>query len=130
MQYNPSDSSFLSKFGTSLTIDSRLGGIFHVRGNHWLPIAIDITAEELLYGDPAGSMPESEVISVLHWFVAKHTSLPFDQLDEEALPCAKQHVQTDWFHCALYSYNSLHHYFVPGQPLIQHTENPAFGDLG
>ena len=91
-QYNPSNSSFLSKFGASLTIDSRLGGIFHVRGNHWLPITIDITTEELLYGDPAGSTPESEVISALRWFVAKHSSLPFDQLDEEALPYVKQHV--------------------------------------
>ncbi|KDR72460.1 hypothetical protein GALMADRAFT_142787 [Galerina marginata CBS 339.88] len=98
--------TFLQKFGANLNEASQLGGIFHVRGNLWVAIAIDIAAQELLYGDPGASAPESAVI-----------------------PCPSQNFQNDWFNSALFSYNALLHYFLPSQPLLQHTDNPVFGDL-
>ena len=128
--YNPFNTTFLHKFGKSLSIDSQLAGIFHINGNHWIAIVIDIPADEILYGDPAGSDPNLDVVNSLHWFISKHIpSLPEDKLVVTILPCAKQDMNFDWFNCGIHSYNAILHFFLPQTPLLQHTENPIYGDL-
>ena len=129
-KYNPFDTTFLHKFGQSLSSDSQLAGIFHINGNHWIAVVINILTEEILYGDSVGSDPNLGVVNSIRWFISKHIpSLPEDSLNDAILPCVKQDVKFDWFNCGIYSYNALLHYFLPNNPLLQHTENPIYGDL-
>ena len=129
-KYNPFDTTFLHKFGQSLSSDSQLASIFHINGNHWIAVVINILTEEILYGDSVGSDPNLGVVNSIRWFISKHIpSLPEDSLNDAILPCVKQDVKFDWFNCGIYSYNALLHYFLPNNPLLQHTENPIYGDL-
>jgi hypothetical protein len=128
--YDPFGTTFLPFFGRTLSMDSQLGGIFHVNDNHWIAIIIDIPAHDLLYGDPVGSAPNPDLVNALRWFLSKHIPFfPLDELDDGPLPCAIQNLDFDWFNCGILSYNALIHYFLPDQPLLQHTENSVFGDL-
>ena len=118
--YNPFDTTFLHNFGKSLSSNSQLASIFHINGNHWIVVVINIPADEILYGDPVGSDPNLEVFNSLRWFISKHIpSLPKDELVVAILLCAKQDVNFDRFNCGIHSYNVILYYFLPNNLLLK-----------
>lgn len=131
--YDPKGTTFLHRFGAGLSENSKLAGIFHVNDNHWIAIVIDLSLQNLLYGDPA-QLPvpiNSRIVSALRWFLSKHIpSLPpaGDQLDNGVLPCPKQNFSIDTWSCGIYSFNGLAHYFLK-HPLVENTSSPVFADL-
>ncbi len=128
--YDPKGTTFLHRFGAGLSENSELAGIFHVNDNHWIAIAIDVSLEDLLYGDPAQLPINSRIVSALRWFLSKHVpSLPPDQLDNGVLPCPKQSFSIDTWSCGIYNFNGLAHYFLKQYPLVENTSSPVFGDL-
>ena len=127
--YDPKGTTFLHRFGTGLSKNSELAGVFHVNDNHWIAIAVDISQQDLLYGDPAHMPINSRIVSALQWFLSKHVpSLTPDQLDSGVLPCPEQSFSIDTWSCGIYSFNALAHYFLK-QPLVENTSSPVFGDL-
>ena len=128
--YDPKGTTFLHRFGAGLSENSELGGIFHVYGNHWIAIVIDVALQDLLYGDPAQLPANSRIISALRWFLSHHLpSLPPDQLDDGVLQCPEQSFSTDTWSCGIYSFNGLAHHFLKQYPLVENTSAPVFGDL-
>jgi hypothetical protein len=130
-RYDPNGTTFLHQFGQGLSRSSELAGIFHVHGNHWVAVAIDVAQEDLAYGDPAGGTPEPQLIAALRWFLSQHiSSFPIDQLDLESMPCPGQDILEDSWSCGIFSLNALAHYFLQGRrPLLQHTGAVMVGDL-
>ena len=130
-RYDPDGTTFLHQFGQGLSQSSELGGIFHVHGNHWVAVAIDMAQQDLAYGDPAGGSPEPRLIAALQWFLSQHIpSVPIDQLDPESMPCPGQDILEDSWSCSIFSLNALAHYFLQGRrPLLQHTGAVMVGDL-
>jgi len=127
--YDPKGTTFLHRFGAGLSENSELAGIFHVNDNHWIEIAIDVSLQDLLYGDPAQLPINSRIVSALRWFLSQHIpSLPPDQLDDGVLPCPEQSFSIDTWSCGIYSFNGLAHHFLK-YPLVQNTSSPVFGDL-
>jgi hypothetical protein len=128
--YDPRGTTFLHRFGAELSEKSELAGIFHVNGNHWIGFVIDVSPQDLLYGDPAQQPINSRIISALRWFLSYHIpSLPPNQLDEGVLPCPEQDFSIDSWSCGIYCFNGLAHYFFKQYPLIQNTSFPVAGDL-
>ena len=129
--YEPNGTTFLHRFGQGLSQSSELGGIFHVHGNHWVAVAIDMAQEDLAYGDPAGGSPEPRLIAALRWFSSQHIpSLPIDRLDLKSMPCPGQDILEDSWSCGIFSLNALAHYFLQGRrPLLQNTGAIMVGDL-
>ena len=127
--YDPKGTTFLHRFGAGLSKNSELAGIFHVNDNHWIAIVVDLSIQDLLYGDPAHLPINSRIVSALQWFLSKHVpSLPPDQLDNGVLPCPEQSLNIDSWSCGIYSFNGLAHYFLK-YPLVENTSSPVFGDL-
>ncbi|KAF8060837.1 ribonuclease H-like domain-containing protein [Lyophyllum atratum] len=117
--YDVNADTFLQRFGSTLTPTSEIGGIFHIHGNHWVAAAVDIVREALAYGDPAGGLPDDDVIGALRWFVSKHLpSYPVDCLDSEIMPCPTQHLFDDWWSCGIFSNNGLARFFIPSTPMV------------
>ncbi|KAF9470041.1 hypothetical protein BDN70DRAFT_940151, partial [Pholiota conissans] len=136
--YNINGNTFLHKFGRSLSQAKRLGGIFHVHGNHWVALYIDVDNEEIAYGDPADSdstlaISEPALDKALRWFFSKHipSLQALDQLDEVILPTARQDLSGDSWNCGIYSFNALSHAFFKDRPLLIHTssDTAVAGDL-
>ena len=129
--YDPKGTTFLHRFGIGLSENSELAGVFHINDNHWIAVVVDISQQDLLYGDPAQMPINSRVISALQWFLSKHVpSLDQQhQLDNRVLPCPKQSFSTDTWSCGIYSFNGLAHYFLKQYPLVENTSSPVFGDL-
>ena len=129
--YDSKGTTFLHHFGAGLSENSELAGIFHVNDNHWIAIAIDVSLQDLLYGDPANLTVNSRMVSALHWFLSQHVpSLPPDQLSIGVLPCPEQSFNVDTWSCGIYSFNGLAHYFLKqSYPLVENTSSPIFGDL-
>jgi len=128
--YDPKGTTFLHRFGAGLSEKSELAGIFHINDNHWIAIAVDISLQNLLYGDPAQLPTNSRIISALRWFLSCHvSSLPPDQLDDGILLCPEQSFSIDTWSCGIYCFNGLAHHFLKQYPLIQNTSSPVFGDL-
>ncbi|KAF8057978.1 hypothetical protein FPV67DRAFT_1676708 [Lyophyllum atratum] len=69
--YDVNADTFLQRFGSTLTPASEIGGIFHIHGDHWVAAAVDIVREALAYGDPAGGLPDDDVVGALPWFISK-----------------------------------------------------------
>jgi len=129
--YLPEGDHFWQVFGKRLGPTSRVGGVFHVNGNHWVTAVVDIAMEELAYGDPLAidGSPYPEIKSALLWFISKHvTSFDPATTDDECLSCPAQSLLSDWFNCGIFSHNSLLHAFLRN-PILQHTHNPVVGDL-
>jgi hypothetical protein len=115
----------LKRFATNLTPDSVVGGIFHVRGNHWVAVVVDLPSSKILYGDPAGGSRDSNLLSALVWFCKTIVpSVPsFDEFHHKDLPCPAQNLSTDSWNCGVFSYNALCHYLFPSTtPLLLNTE--------
>ncbi|KIM38034.1 hypothetical protein M413DRAFT_76363 [Hebeloma cylindrosporum] len=129
--YDPNGTTFLHRFGVGLSKNSELGGIFHVNGNHWVAIAVDITLQDLLYGDPAQLPINTRIVSALRWFLSQHVPSLQDpeELDDGVLPCPLQNFSIDSWSCGMYSFNGLAHYFLKQYPLVENTSDPVFGDL-
>jgi len=128
--YDPTNTKpFLSRFGATLLDTSVLAGIFHVKGNHWVTIVIDIAEKKVLYGDPAGLSRDEHLVATLLWYLRQHipglSSLDFQHED---LPSPDQDFAYDSHNCGIFSYNALYHYIFPLTPLLQHTRNLAYGD--
>ncbi|KAF9522085.1 hypothetical protein CPB83DRAFT_899950 [Crepidotus variabilis] len=51
--YDPKDQGLLSRFGAKLSLESEVTGSFHINGNHWIAVVVNIAKQEILYGDPA-----------------------------------------------------------------------------
>lgn len=134
--YDVDGSSFVPKFGRSLSETNFLGGIFHVHGNHWITLTVDIELEEIAYGDPASkeALETSEPIldSALRWFLSQHIpSLhSTDQLEEVVLPTPAQIIQCDSWNCGVYSFNALSHTLFKDRPLLENIGSSSIpGDL-
>jgi len=128
--YDPKGTTFLHCFRAGLSENSKLAGIFHVNDNHWITIAVDISLQDLLYGDPVQLPINSCIVSALWWFLSKHVpSLPLNQLNNGVLPCPKQSFSIDMWSCGIYSFNGLAHYFLKQYLLVENTSSPVFGDL-
>lgn len=133
IKYDPFGTTFLPKFGSQLSSKSRLAGIFHINGNHWIVVHIDLQVDTLSYGDPAGasSVPDSNDVAALRWFISKHIpSFSLDALDLERLECPKQDQARDWWNCGIFSFNALEHkFFLEKHPIFDHTNHPIFADI-
>jgi len=128
--YDPKGTTFLHHFRAGLSKNSKLAVIFHVNDNHWIAITVDVSLQDLLYGDPAQLPINSCIVSTLWWFLSKYVpSLPLDQLNNGVLPCPKQSFSIDTWSCGIYSFNRLAHYFLKQYPLVENTSSPVFGDL-
>lgn len=119
--YDPSADTFLPRFGSTLTSSSEFGGMFHVRGNHWVSGAVDMIREALVYGDPTGDPADEDVVNALRWFISKHLALPITFLDLEAMPCPTQSVFEDWWSCGVFGHSGLSHFYRPDVPMVGST---------
>jgi len=82
--YLPEGDDFWQRFGARLGPKSRVGAVFHVNGNHWITVVVDIQMEELLYGDPVDGSPSARIKNALLWFISKHvTTLDPATIDNE-----------------------------------------------
>lgn len=108
---------------------SRITGIFHVNGNHWVAAVVDAGIEEFLYGDPMGNDIDTQLRGSLLWFLAQYIpDFNAHDIDDGILECPSQSISSDWFNCGIFSHNALAHHFLQ-HPLHQNTDNPIFGDL-
>ncbi|KAJ3501239.1 hypothetical protein NMY22_g18992 [Coprinellus aureogranulatus] len=128
---NGTSSTVLDRLGRSLRWDSQVGGIFHVKGNHWVAIVVIPGEGRVLYGDPAGLVPEKEAVSAVIWFCQQYlpsTPSP-DEFTYEILPSPTQNLSVDWWNCGIFSFNALEYHLLPEQStLFQFTEKPGFGN--
>ena len=80
--------------------------------NHWCALIIDANQHTLHYGDPMGSPPPPELVSVMSWWL----DLTFMYIFPfQLLPITRQ---TDSFSCSILTINALAHYFFPTMPLL------------
>ncbi|TFK81825.1 hypothetical protein K466DRAFT_437998, partial [Polyporus arcularius HHB13444] len=96
--------------GTALQQGERreVGFLINVSSNHWVAMVVDFERQKVLYGDSLGSAaPVAEIVDVLTWWIAQHSSVPFTWCE---LPITHQ---TDGFSCGILSWNALAHYFLP-----------------
>ncbi|KAF8872812.1 ribonuclease H-like domain-containing protein [Infundibulicybe gibba] len=121
--------SFLHRFGFQLTKSTKFGGVFHVRGNHWIAVAADLDESTLFYGDPAFNSPDVGVTTAIRWFINKHlTSIGKDKLNFKSMPITKQDFSRDSWNCAIYSINALATLFSPQTSCLIGTA-PQEGDF-
>jgi hypothetical protein len=120
--YLPEGDHFWQVFGAELGPTSRVGGIFHVNGNHWVAAVVDVAMEELAYGDPLAvnhGSPNLGVKNPLLWFISKHiTSFDPSTTDDEHLSCPTQSISSDWFNCGIFSHNALFAIQYSSTPII------------
>ncbi len=86
-----------------------------IEGNHWVTVVVDITTEEIGYGDSFGS-PPPELVQVLHWWLTRHG---FKEYKIKNLWCTQQ---MDSFSCGIIAMNTLQHHFFPESPLLDPAE--------
>ncbi|CAA7268961.1 unnamed protein product [Cyclocybe aegerita] len=129
-KYNPDGGEHFQRFGARLSGSSRIAGIIHVNGNHWVAVIVDVGEEKFWYGDPARRSPDVNVRAALLWFLSKHVILvETADFEDVTLPAPMQDFSLDWFNCGIFSYNALSHHFLH-EPLLRNTHNPIYGDLG
>ncbi|CAA7260791.1 unnamed protein product [Cyclocybe aegerita] len=129
-KYNPDGGEHFQRFGARLSGSSRIAGIIHVNGNHWVAVIVDVGEEKFWYGDPARRSPDVNVRAALLWFLLKHVILvETADFKDVTLPTPMQDFSLDWFNCGIFSYNALSHHFLH-EPLLRNTHNPIYGDLG
>jgi hypothetical protein len=81
--------------------------------NHWCALIINITQHTLHYGDPMGSPPPAELVSVMAWWLGLSFAESFKL---ETLPITRQ---ADSFSCSILTINALSHYFFPSSSLLE-----------
>ncbi|KAF7791186.1 hypothetical protein EIP86_002198 [Pleurotus ostreatoroseus] len=98
------------------------GGIFHVNGNHWVAVSVDVEAGELLLGDSLANVSSSaptpksrgQAIPAMRWWLKQHGME--GEFPLRLLPISQQ---SDQWSCGVLSLNALAHHMLPAiYPLI------------
>ncbi|KAI0311945.1 hypothetical protein OF83DRAFT_1068002, partial [Amylostereum chailletii] len=90
-----------------------VGMVVHVMDCHWVALAIDFVRSEILYGDPKGWAPDTEVMEAAQWWASHHGQKPFTFQHLES-----SHQQ-DNHNCGLLTFNSLAQFCLPDKyPLL------------
>ncbi|KZS89301.1 hypothetical protein SISNIDRAFT_469349 [Sistotremastrum niveocremeum HHB9708] len=94
-----------------------VGGIFHVRGNHFTACVIDLDGERILYGDGKhDSMPEKRQRTLTDW-LAYH--LPDKTFSFQKLDIVDQKDGHSW---GILAFNALMHHHVPDTSLYNNDD--------
>lgn len=107
------DYQWLRNLGQKLTmgLHEQLAVITNIGGNHWVAIAVDFKAQEILYGDSLGHTITDELRNIINWWTYLHTGHHFMH---RHLPITHQ---LDGFSCGILAWNALATFFL--QPCCQ-----------
>lgn len=85
-----------------------IGLMINLDRRHWVAAVVNIPAQEILFGDSLGGKIPSQVRDVLKWWTKHHTGHDF------AIGPLPIGAQKDGVSCALYAWNALASYLLPG----------------
>lgn len=94
-----------------------LGTIVNHQNTHWIAVVLDFSTHTIWHGDSLGWAMDSELKTVLEWWIWQYTSVPFTH---RSLPITHQ---ADSFSCGLFAWNALSHFFLPKHHHLIHPSD-------
>ncbi len=96
----------------------KLGLLVNRNNTHWVAVVVDFTVSEVLVGDSLGDDPDPELVAVINWWLACHSTTAFSW---KSLPITHQ---KDAHSCGALSWNALAHHLLPDDyPLSGHSRH-------